>query len=105
MTRRTLVSLAMVIGFATVCLAGLGFIALNMGLHGPWSSDFALDAEFAPVRVQVQLGEKETFRFANALERDIFVFLQHQQRLGIVDGQFHAVIEREDALRREVGRE
>ncbi|HTD76514.1 MAG TPA: MlaD family protein, partial [Chloroflexota bacterium] len=47
MTRRTLVSLAMVIGFATVCLTGLGFIALNMGLHGPWSNEFALDAEFA----------------------------------------------------------
>jgi phospholipid/cholesterol/gamma-HCH transport system substrate-binding protein len=47
MTRRTLVSLAMVIGFATVCLTGLGFIALNMGLHGPWSNEFALNAEFA----------------------------------------------------------
>src|SRR3989442_13759887 len=37
----------MVIGFATVCLTGLGFIALNMGLHGPWSNEFALNAEFA----------------------------------------------------------
>jgi phospholipid/cholesterol/gamma-HCH transport system substrate-binding protein len=46
MTRRTLVSLAMVIGFAAACVTGLGFIALNMGLHGPWSNEFALNAEF-----------------------------------------------------------
>jgi phospholipid/cholesterol/gamma-HCH transport system substrate-binding protein len=47
MTRRTLVSLAMVVAFAAACLTGLGFIALNMGLHGPWSNEFALNAEFA----------------------------------------------------------
>jgi phospholipid/cholesterol/gamma-HCH transport system substrate-binding protein len=46
MRRRTLVSLTMVIGFAAACVTGLGFIALNMGLHGPWSNDFALNAEF-----------------------------------------------------------
>jgi phospholipid/cholesterol/gamma-HCH transport system substrate-binding protein len=47
MRRRTLVSLAMVIGFAAACVIGLGFIALNMGLRGPWSNEFALNAEFA----------------------------------------------------------
>ncbi len=47
MIRRTLVSLAMVIGFAAACLFGLGYIALNMGLHGPWSNEFSLSAEFA----------------------------------------------------------
>src|SRR5436305_5879020 len=47
MVRRTLVSVVMVISFAAVCLFGLGFIALNMGLHGPWSTEFALNAEFA----------------------------------------------------------
>jgi phospholipid/cholesterol/gamma-HCH transport system substrate-binding protein len=41
------VSLVMVIGFAAACVTGLGFIALNMGLHGPWSNEFALNAEFA----------------------------------------------------------
>ncbi len=47
MRRRTLVSVAMVVAFAAVCLAGLGVISINMGLHGPWSSEFALKAEFA----------------------------------------------------------
>ena len=47
MVRRTLVSVVMVISFAAVCLFGLGFIALNMGLHGPWSNEFAVNAEFA----------------------------------------------------------
>ena len=47
MRQRTVVSVAMVITFAAVCLSGLGLIALNMGLHGPWSNDFALKAEFA----------------------------------------------------------
>jgi phospholipid/cholesterol/gamma-HCH transport system substrate-binding protein len=37
----------MVIGFAAACVTGLGFIALHMGLHGPWSNEFALNAEFA----------------------------------------------------------
>src|SRR5437870_13114770 len=37
----------MVISFAAVCLFGLGFIALNMGLHGPWSNEFVVNAEFA----------------------------------------------------------
>src|SRR2546421_8873194 len=47
MARRAFVSVVMVITFAAVCLTGLGFIALNMGLHGPWSNEFALNAEFA----------------------------------------------------------
>jgi phospholipid/cholesterol/gamma-HCH transport system substrate-binding protein len=47
MARRTFVSVAMVLGFAAACLAGLGLIALNMGLHGPWSNEFSLSAEFA----------------------------------------------------------
>src|SRR2546428_6011298 len=47
MARRTFVSVVMVISFAAVCLFGLGFIALNMGLRGPWSNEFALNAEFA----------------------------------------------------------
>src|SRR2546430_17649412 len=47
MARRAFVSVVMVITFAAVCLIGLGFIALNMGLHGPWSTEFALNAEFA----------------------------------------------------------
>src|SRR5207248_6232112 len=36
----------MVLLFAAVCLGGLSLIALNMGLRGPWSNDFALSAEF-----------------------------------------------------------
>ena len=47
MVRRTVASVVMVIAFAALCLFGLGFIALNMGLHGPWSNEFALNAEFA----------------------------------------------------------
>src|SRR5207253_2408092 len=47
LVRRTVVSVVMVIAFAALCLFGLGFIALNMGLHGPWSNEFALNAEFA----------------------------------------------------------
>src|SRR5438445_9271943 len=47
MVRRTLASVVMVISFAAVCLFGLGFIALNMGLHGPWSNEFVLNAELA----------------------------------------------------------
>src|SRR5256884_3955051 len=46
MARRTFVSVAMVFLFAAVCLGGLSLIALNMGLRGPWSNDFALSAEF-----------------------------------------------------------
>jgi phospholipid/cholesterol/gamma-HCH transport system substrate-binding protein len=45
--RRVFVSVAMVFVFAAACLAGLGFIAVNMGLHGPWSNEFALNADFA----------------------------------------------------------
>jgi len=45
--RRVFVSVAIVIVFAAACLGGLGFIALNMGLHGPWSNEFALNADFA----------------------------------------------------------
>ena len=47
MLRRTFVSVLMVVVFAAACLFGLGYIALNMGLHGPWSNEFALNAEFA----------------------------------------------------------
>jgi phospholipid/cholesterol/gamma-HCH transport system substrate-binding protein len=47
MPRRALVSVVMVVLFAAVCLGGLGLIALNMGLRGPWSNEFALRAEFA----------------------------------------------------------
>jgi virulence factor Mce-like protein len=47
MQRRTVVSVAMVIIFASACLLGLGVVALNMGLRGPWSNEFALNAEFA----------------------------------------------------------
>ena len=46
MARRVFVSVAIVIVFAAACLGGLGFIALNMGLHGPWSNEFALNADF-----------------------------------------------------------
>jgi len=44
--RRTIVSVAMVLLFAAVCLGALSLIALNMGLRGPWSNEFALSAEF-----------------------------------------------------------
>jgi phospholipid/cholesterol/gamma-HCH transport system substrate-binding protein len=47
MARRPLVSVAIVTVFAAACLFGLGWIAVNMGLHGPWSQEFALNAEFA----------------------------------------------------------
>jgi virulence factor Mce-like protein len=47
MRRHLVVSVAMVISFAAACLLGLGVIAVNMGLHGPWSNEFALNAEFA----------------------------------------------------------
>ena len=47
MARRVFVSVAIVIVFAAACLGGLGFIALNMRLHGPWSNEFALNADFA----------------------------------------------------------
>src|SRR5438132_1044988 len=46
MPRRTFVSVAMVLLFAAICLGGLSLIALNMGLRGPWSNEFALNAEF-----------------------------------------------------------
>jgi len=47
MARRVFVSVVMVIAFAAACLGVLGFIAINMGLHGPWSNEFALNADFA----------------------------------------------------------
>jgi phospholipid/cholesterol/gamma-HCH transport system substrate-binding protein len=47
MPRRTVVSVFMVLLFSAVCLGGLGLVALNMGLRGPWSNEFALNAEFA----------------------------------------------------------
>jgi virulence factor Mce-like protein len=47
MMRRTAFSIAFVAAFAAVCLSGLAYFALNMGLHGPWSREFQLKAEFA----------------------------------------------------------
>ena len=47
MARRVFVSVAMVVAFAAACLGVLGFIALNMGLHGPWSQEFMLSADFS----------------------------------------------------------
>jgi phospholipid/cholesterol/gamma-HCH transport system substrate-binding protein len=47
MARRVFVSAVMVTVFAGACLGVLGFIAINMGLHGPWSKEFALNADFA----------------------------------------------------------
>lgn len=46
MAKRTLVSVVLVITFASICLGGLGFIAVNMGLSGPWNNNFRLQAEF-----------------------------------------------------------
>jgi phospholipid/cholesterol/gamma-HCH transport system substrate-binding protein len=46
MARRPFISSALVIVFAALCLGTLGLIAANMGLHGPWSKEFALSAEF-----------------------------------------------------------
>jgi phospholipid/cholesterol/gamma-HCH transport system substrate-binding protein len=46
MARRVFVSIAMVVAFTAACLGVLGFIALNMGLHGPWSKEFMLNADF-----------------------------------------------------------
>jgi phospholipid/cholesterol/gamma-HCH transport system substrate-binding protein len=47
MARRVFVSAVMVTLFAGACLGVLGFISINMGLHGPWSNEFALNADFA----------------------------------------------------------
>jgi virulence factor Mce-like protein len=47
MARRVFVSVAMVTIFAAACLTGLAFIALNMGLHGPWSQAYMLNADFS----------------------------------------------------------
>ena len=47
MARRIVVSMAMVAVFAAACLAGLGFIALNMGLHGPWTQEYMINADFS----------------------------------------------------------
>ncbi len=57
MAKRTLVSVVLVIAFASVCLGGLGFIAVNMGLSGPWNNDFNLRAEFATANGLVPQGE------------------------------------------------
>jgi len=46
MARRVFVSAVMVTVFAAACLFALGVIAVNMGLHGPWSNEFALNADF-----------------------------------------------------------
>jgi len=46
MAKRTLFNVVMVTAFAAICLGGLGVIAINMGLHGPWSREFKLQAEF-----------------------------------------------------------
>jgi virulence factor Mce-like protein len=47
MAKRTFFNVVLVTAFAAICLGGLGLIAVNMGLHGPWSRDFKLQAEFA----------------------------------------------------------
>src|SRR5438270_729281 len=47
MAKRTLFNVFLVTAFAAICLGGLGLIAVNMGLHGPWSQEFKLKAEFA----------------------------------------------------------
>lgn len=44
--KRTLFNLVLVTAFAAICLAGMGFIAANMGLGGPWSNGFKLQAVF-----------------------------------------------------------
>jgi virulence factor Mce-like protein len=43
---RTAFNLVLVSAFAAICLVGIGFIAANMGLSGPWSRGFALQAVF-----------------------------------------------------------
>ncbi|TMF58538.1 MAG: MCE family protein [Chloroflexi bacterium] len=43
---RTAFNLVLVSAFAAICLVGIGFIAANMGLSGPWSKGFALQAAF-----------------------------------------------------------
>ncbi|HEX3630030.1 MAG TPA: MCE family protein [Candidatus Dormibacteraeota bacterium] len=47
MRGRVLTSVVMVAAFAGACLAALTFIALNMGLHGPWSQEYLLNADFS----------------------------------------------------------
>lgn len=46
MARRTFVSVALVLVFGAVCVLVLGFIAMNMGLRGPWTQQFMLRADF-----------------------------------------------------------
>jgi phospholipid/cholesterol/gamma-HCH transport system substrate-binding protein len=46
MARRTLFSGLLVSAFAALCLAGIAYFAVNMGMTGPWSRDFKLDAVF-----------------------------------------------------------
>lgn len=46
MAKRTLVNVSLVIAFTAICLGGLGYIAVNMGLSGPWSNAFELQAQF-----------------------------------------------------------
>ncbi len=47
MVKRIFVSVAMTVVFAAVCLTTLTFIALNMGLHGPWSREYLVNADFS----------------------------------------------------------
>jgi phospholipid/cholesterol/gamma-HCH transport system substrate-binding protein len=46
MAKRTFVSVAVVAVFASACLAILWFIAMNMGLRGPWTRQVTLRADF-----------------------------------------------------------
>lgn len=46
MPKRTVVSVVMVLAFASACLFALWFVAINMGLRGPWTQEFTLKAEF-----------------------------------------------------------
>lgn len=72
---KTLASLALVSAFAVVCLSGIGYLALNMGLGTPFSSDLRLQADFASadglvplddVRVSgVQVGKVRSLKAAS----------------------------------------
>ena len=53
----------------------------------------ALDAELAPVGVQVEPRKKEGFRLAHALQRDVNIFPGRKKRRGVMERQSHAVIQ------------
>ncbi|HEY8678310.1 MAG TPA: MlaD family protein [Candidatus Dormibacteraeota bacterium] len=43
---KTRFNVVLTVAFAALCLGGLGYISLNMGLNGPWNNDFRLEAQF-----------------------------------------------------------